>query len=285
MLINLKQILQIAEDKGNGILMFNGTGFDSIQAIIHAAEELKTPVIIAHAEVHNVYNDISLVGPAMLAVAKNANVPVCVHLDHGVTMEMIDKAIAIGFTSIMFDGSSLPFEENVRLTKIVVEKCHTKNISVEGEIGRLVTPEAGSSEKENKNLDPKDFYTRPEEAKKFVDATGVDALAIAFGTSHGFYKSAPVLDFDVIRNVRKAVNIPLVMHGGSGVSDEGFINAVKAGIRKINCYSYMSKAGYDAAKKVIEEGNTCYLHDVEFAAYKEMKKYVRHAIETCWYLK
>ena len=187
MLVNLKQILQIAEDKGNGILMFNGTGFDSIQAIIHAAEELKTPVIIAHAEVHNVYNDISLVGPAMLAVAKNANVPVCVHLDHGVTMEMIDKAIAIGFTSIMFDGSSLPFEENVRLTKIVVEKCHAKNISVEGEIGRLVTPEAGSSEKENKNLDPKDFYTRPEEAKKFVDSTGVDALAIAFGTSHGFY--------------------------------------------------------------------------------------------------
>lgn len=277
MLVNLKEILKIAEEDKTAIGMFNATGFDSLQAVIGAAEELNRPVIIAHAEVHNVYNDISFVGPAMIAAAKNAKVPVCVHLDHGVTTDMIYRALRIGFTSVMIDASALPYEENLKLTKDITEMSHAMGVSVEAELGRLVTGESGSTE--ITNAKPEDFYTDPDEAQAFCEQTGVDALAIAFGTAHGFYKSQPKLDFDVVKNVAKATNLPLVMHGGSGVSDEGFKKAIANGIRKINYYSYMSKAGYMAAKAFIESGKSNYLHDVEYAAMQAMKEDVKKAIK------
>lgn len=278
MLVNLKEILEIAEEKKCAIGMFNGTGLDSIQAVIAAAEELNQPVIIAHAEVHNVYNDISLVGPAMIAAARDAKVPVCVHLDHGVSTEMIYKALRLGFTSVMIDASHLPYEENLALTKSITEIAHAMGASVEAELGRLVTGEAGSGEEARADMKAEDFYTDPKEAEEFCRITGVDALAIAFGTAHGFYTAQPKLDFDVVKRVKEACGLPLVMHGGSGVSDEGFREAIAGGIRKINYYSYMSKAGFMAAKAVIEEGKTSYLHDVEFAAMQAMKEDVKKAI-------
>lgn len=275
MLVNLKEILNIAEERNIAIGSFNATGFDSIQAIIEAAEELNVPVILAHAEVHNVYNDISLVAPAMLAAAKNAKVPVCIHLDHGVTMKMIDRALDLGFTSVMIDASALSYEENVEITKKVVEKAHALNVSVEAELGRLATNEDGSEVEAN----PEAFYTDKDEAKDFVNRTGIDALAISFGTSHGFYKAKPKLSFDVVKECRESTSLPLVMHGGSGVSEEDFIKAIDSGIRKINYYSYMSKAGYLEAKKVIESNSTLYLHDVVFAAKKAMKENVKEAMK------
>ncbi len=278
MLVNLKEILEIAQRDNIAIGMFNATGFDSLQAVIGAAEELNQPVIIAHAEVHNVYNDISFVGPAMIAAAKNAKVPVCVHLDHGTSLEMIYRALRIGFTSVMIDASALPYEENLALTKQVTEMAHAMGVSVEAELGRLVTGEAGSKEENNADMKAEDFYTDPAEAEAFCRETGVDALAIAFGTAHGFYNAQPKLDFDVVTNVAKATGLPLVMHGGSGVSEEGFKKAIANGIRKVNYYSYMSKAGYEAAKSEIEAGNSKYLHDVEFAAMKAMKEDVKEAI-------
>ncbi len=278
MLVNLKEILEIGKERNIAIGMFNATGFDSLQAVVAAAEELNQPVIIAHAEVHNVYNDISLVGPAMVAMARNAKVPVCVHLDHGTSMEMIYRALRIGFTSVMIDASALPYEENLALTKQVVEMSHAMGVSVEAELGRLVTGEAGSGE-EMTNAKAEDFYTDPDEAKAFCEETGVDALAIAFGTAHGFYTAEPKLDFDVVKNVAEATGLPLVMHGGSGVSEEGFKKSIANGIRKINYYSYMSKAGYNAAKEVIESGKTSYLHDVEYAAMQAMKEDVKKAIK------
>ena len=279
MLCNLTEILKYAESEGKAIGMFNATGFDSLQAVIGAAEELGEPVIIAHAEVHNTFNDISLVAPAMIAAARNAKVPVCVHLDHGVSMEMIGRAIALGFTAVMVDASALPYEENLQMTREVVKKCHAAGISVEAELGRLATPEAGSSADGAVPLKASDFYTDPSEAASFVRNSGVDALAIAFGTSHGFYKAEPVLDFEVIEKCRAATGLPLVMHGGSGVSHKDYLKAIKAGIRKINYYSYMSKAGYNAAREVIQSGTTSYLHDVEFAAMKAMKEDVKEAIK------
>ena len=279
MLVNLKEILEIANQQKTAIGMFNATGFDSLQAVVAAAEELNQPVIIAHAEVHNVYNDISMVGPAMVAVAKNAKVPVCVHLDHGTSLDMIYKSLRLGFTSVMIDASALPYAENEALTKSVVEISHAMGVSVEAELGRLVTGEAGSKEENNADMKAEDFYTRPDEAKIFCEKTGVDALAIAFGTAHGFYTAQPKLDFDVVKNVAAATGLPLVMHGGSGVSDEGFKKAIENGIRKINYYSYMSKAGYTAAKAVIAEGKTSYLHDVEYAAMQAMKEDVKKAIK------
>lgn len=277
MLVNLKEILKIANEDKTAIGMFNATGFDSLQAVIGAAEELNRPVIIAHAEVHNVYNDISFVGPAMIAAAKNAKVPVCVHLDHGVTTEMIYRALRIGFTSVMIDASALPYEENLHLTKEITEISHAMGVSVEAELGRLVTGESGSTE--ITNAKPEDFYTDPKEAQAFCEETGIDALAIAFGTAHGFYKSQPKLDFNVVKNVAQATGLPLVMHGGSGVSEEGFRKSIENGIRKINYYSYMSKAGYVAAKEFIESGKSSYLHDVEYAAMQAMKEDVKKAIK------
>ena len=277
MLVNLKEILKIAEADKTAIGMFNATGFDSLQAVIGAAEELNRPVIIAHAEVHNVYNDISFVGPAMIAAATKAKVPVCVHLDHGVTTEMIYRALRLGFTSVMIDASALPYEENLELTKNITEISHAMGVSVEAELGRLVTGESGNTE--ITNAKPEDFYTDPDEAKAFCEQTNVDALAIAFGTAHGFYKSQPKLDFNVVKNVAKATGLPLVMHGGSGVSDEGFKKAIENGIRKINYYSYMSKAGYMAAKEYIASGKSNYLHDVEYAAMQAMKEDVKKAIK------
>ena len=214
----------------------------------------------------------------MVAVAQSAKVPVCVHLDHGTSLDMVYEAMRLGFTSVMIDASALPYEENLALTKKVVEDAHKLGISVEAELGRLVTGEAGSGENA---IDAKaeDFYTRPDEAAAFCKETGVDALAIAFGTAHGFYTAQPKLDFDVVKNVAKATGLPLVMHGGSGVSKEGFQKAIENGIRKINYYSYMSKAGYTAAKEVIESGKTGYLHDVEYAAMQAMKEDVKAAIE------
>ena len=278
MLVNLKEILKLAEEDKTAIGMFNATGFDSLQAVVAAAEELNKPVIIAHAEVHNVYNDISMVGPAMVAVAQNAKVPVCVHLDHGTSLDMVYKALRLGFTSVMMDASALPYEENLRLTKQITEMAHAMNVSVEAELGRLVTGEAGSGET-HADMKAEDFYTRPDEAEAFCKETGIDALAIAFGTAHGFYTAQPKLDFDVVKNVAKATGLPLVMHGGSGVSEEGFKKAIENGIRKINYYSYMSKAGYMAAKNVIESGKTNYLHDVEYAAMQAMKEDVKKAIK------
>lgn len=272
MLVNLKEILKYAKENNCAIGMFNATGLDSIKAIIEAAEELNTPVILAHAEVHNIYNDISLIGPIMLDVAKRAKVKVCVHLDHGTSLKMIKKAIEIGFTSIMIDASSLDFKDNIKLTKNVVSMCHPLNISVEGEIGIIASLD---------NVNSKEYYyTKESEAESFVKETGVDALAIAFGTQHGFYKEKPELKIDVIKNVKNVVNIPLVMHGGSGLSEEQFKKCIDAGIRKINYYSYMSKAGYDAAKKVIESNKTNYMHDVENASYKAMKEDLIKTINT-----
>lgn len=277
MLVNLKEILKIAEEEKNAVGMFNATGFDSLQAVIGAAEELNRPVIIAHAEVHNVYNDISFVGPAMIAAAQNAKVPVCVHLDHGTSTQMIYRALRIGFTSVMIDASALAYEENLRLTKEITEISHAMGVSVEAELGRLVTGESGSTE--IANAKPEDFYTDPEEAKAFCGATGIDALAIAFGTAHGFYKSQPKLDFGVVEKCAASTGLPLVMHGGSGVSEEGFRKAIASGIRKINYYSYMSKAGYMAAKEYIESGRSNYLHDAEYAAMQAMKEDVKKAIK------
>ena len=277
MLVRMKELLEMAEHDKKAIGMFNTTGLDSIQAVIGAAEELGEPVIIAHAQVHNVLNDIGLVGPAMIAAAKNAKVPVCVHLDHGETLEMVYRALDLGFTSIMIDASTLPYAENVKITQAVVEKCHSMGVDVEAELGKLPTREGGSSDGPSK---PSDFYTDPEEARAFVQSTGIDALAVAFGTAHGFYKEKPVLDFDVVRKCRETPGRPLVMHGGSGVSPEDYVKAIEAGVRKINYYSYMSKAGYNAAKALMETDTTSFFHDAVHAAMLAMKEDAKRAIKT-----
>lgn len=243
MLVSLNEILQLAEVKKYAVGSFNTPNLESIMAVIGAAEKLDVPVIIMHAEAHESMMPIDVIGPIMLDRAKKAKVPVCVHLDHGEHLAYVDKALNIGFTSVMYDGSALPYEENVANTKIVVKIAHEKGASVEAEIGTLGKRELGLGQTNAADSNVKQVYTDPVMAESFVKETGIDALACSFGTAHGLYLKAPKLDMAVLEKVKARVNIPLVMHGGSGVSDKDYRNVIERGVRKINYYTYMAKAG------------------------------------------
>lgn len=210
MLVTLSEVLQLAEAKKCAVGSFNTPNLESIMAVIEAAEELNVPVIIMHAEVHEPMMPISVIGPIMIERAKVAKVPVCVHLDHGETLAYLDKALNIGFTSVMFDGSALPYEENVANTKIAVKLAHAKGASVEAEIGTLGKRELGLGHDDGipTGDEPKKIYTDPKLAESFVNETGIDALACSFGTAHGLYLTQPKLDMSVLEAVKARVVIP-----------------------------------------------------------------------------
>lgn len=253
MLVTLKEILKIAEEKNIAIGAFNAAGLESLTAEINAAEELDLPVIIQFAQCHEPWIPLKVIGPIMLAAAKEAKVPVCIHLDHGETLEYLEFALKLGFTSVMYDGSTLPYEENLANTKKTIEMARRSGASVEAELGSMGVRESGAGDGSG-NDDATKIYTDPDQAAGFVSDTGIDALACSFGTTHGIYLTEPRLDFDVVKNVReKTGNIPVVMHGGSGVSREDFHKAIKSGVRKINYFTYMDKAGGAEIVKYLEE--------------------------------
>ena len=282
MLVNLAEITKIAEEKKCAVGAINTPNLESLLAALRAAEELGEPVIIAHAEVHEPYIHIEEIGPIMVDMAKKAKVPVCVHLDHGTDFDLIMRALRIGFTSVMYDGSVLPYEENVKNSAEVVRIAHAMGASVEAELGRMLAAETGAAQAAPvSDLKPEDCYTDPDTAKDFVDRTGVDALAISFGTAHGIYTAQPKLDFSVIERVRANVGgLPLVMHGGSGVSAEGYRTAIEKGIRKINYYTYMSVAGGNFVKELVREAGdgVLYFHDVACRSIDAMKQDILKAM-------
>ena len=242
MLVTLKDILKLCEAKKCATGSFNTPNLEAIMAVIGAAEELKVPVVIQMAESHEEIMPLDIIGPIMLDLAEKASVPVAVHLDHGETVDYIYRALKMGFTSVMYDGSNLPFDENAANTRMVVDLAKKTGASVEAEIGSMGKRETGLGSS-GSGPDPEKIYTYPHQAREFVELTGIDALACSFGTTHGVYLSKPKLDFSVVENVRKEANIPVVMHGGSGVSDEDFRHAIRSGVRKVNYYTYMALAG------------------------------------------
>lgn len=252
MLVTLREILRIAEEKKIAVGAFNASNLESLQANFEAAESLGVPMIIQFAQCHESWIPIALIGPLMVDFAKNAKIPVCVHLDHGETLEYLEQALELGFTGIMFDGSTLPYEENLANTKKAVEMAKKYGAGVEAELGSMGRRESGAGDGSGEDDDTK-IYTDPVQAKDFVAESGIDALACSFGTTHGIYLKKPRLDFNVVREVRRQCgNIPVVMHGGSGVSREDFQEAVRAGVRKINYFTYMDKAGGNAAADYIK---------------------------------
>ncbi|NLJ90435.1 MAG: class II fructose-bisphosphate aldolase [Clostridiales bacterium] len=273
MLVNLQEVLKIAEQEKYAIGSFNTPNFENIIAVLSNAEKYNVPVIIAHAEAHEPLMDLETIGPVMIDCAKRAKVPVCVHLDHGENLEYIERALELGFTSVMYDGSRLSYEENVENTLKVVKMARKYNAGVEAEIGVMGTDESGSDE----GIEV--VYTEPDIAERFVKDTGIDALAASFGTLHGLYKSKPKLDFDRIRKIKELANIPLVMHGGSGVSPEDYITAIDCGIRKINYYTYMAREGGRAAWEVVNVVANPLYHDIAYAAVEAMTKDVEEAIK------
>ena len=267
MLATLKEVCAIAEKEHMAVGSFNTPNTESLWAVLDAAEALNVPVIIAHAQCHDYAAPLDKIAPLMVTAAKNAKVPVCVHLDHGEDFDYCKRAIAHGFTSVMIDCSTLPYEENVKGTAEVVKYAHEHGVDVEAELGALPAREGGVGESA---ANPEDLYTKPDLVPDFLERTGADALAIAFGTAHGIYKTKPVLNMDIINKVREKTNVPLVMHGGSGISHEEYREVIRRGVTKINYYTYMSYAGYAAAKARIEKEEAGFYHDLALDAEKAM---------------
>ena len=241
-----------------------------MKAVIGAAEELNQPVIMMHAQVHEEMGLCKMdeIAPIMLFMAERASVPVCVHLDHGTDLDYIKKGLDLGFTSVMYDGSTLPDEINFANTAIAVEMAQETGASVEAEIGSMGARESGAEGGES-------IYTTPDAARRFSEETGIDALACAFGTAHGIYLKQPKLDFERLAEINKVTNVPIVMHGGSGVSHEDYRKVIKLGVRKINYYTYMAKAGGEA----VSGKSYGQFHDAANDAVEAMKNDVKSAIK------
>ena len=279
MLVTLNEILKMAEERGCAIGAFNTPNLECIRAVIDTAEKYNVPVIISHAELHEEVAPLDVIGPIMVLSAKNAKVPVCVHLDHCETLDYMARALEIGFTGVMYDGSLLPYERNVANTIQAVAMAKPYRAGVEAEIGQLASREGGMGENAGGPV-----YTDPDLAERFARQTGIDALAPSFGTAHGIYKSKPILDLERVAVIKEKVGLPLVMHGGSGVSPEDYRTAIQNGIRKINYYSYMSKAGTTAAKELLAGGDVTFFHDVAMAAQKAMAADVDKAFQVFYNL-
>lgn len=244
MIANLNDVLPQAQKNGYAVGLFNTIDTDMLEGAISAAEELNSPIIIGTAEVLLPYGELSLITPSIINAAKNASVPVVVHYDHGLTFEKCLEALKLGFSSVMFDASVLDYDENIKQTREIVKIAHAMGSTVEGEIGHVGDNGADSAA---------DIYTSVEMAKDYTDKTNTDACAVAFGTAHGKYLKKPKLDFERLKDIRAAVDVPLVMHGGSGLSDDDFKTAVKCGIAKINIFTDLCTAGEDAVKSACEE--------------------------------
>ncbi|MBE6611412.1 MAG: class II fructose-bisphosphate aldolase [Ruminococcaceae bacterium] len=238
MLVTMNEILPKAQAEHYAVGLFNVLDTSMLQAAIEAAEEARSPIIIGTAEVLCTPAEMELLAPAMVNAAKRASVPVAVHYDHGLTYQRCVDALRLGFSSIMFDGSAGDPAENLAATREMVKIAHSFGCSVEGEIGHVGTIGADESTSDN--------YTTPEEAVDFVKATGVDALAIAIGTAHGAYKTKPKLDVERLSAIRAALDTPLVLHGGSGLTDDDFRGTIARGITKVNIYTDLCNAAEKA---------------------------------------
>ena len=244
MLVNMKELLSAAEEGNYAVGSFSVANMEMVLGVIQAAEELQAPIILQIAEVRLKQSPLSVIGPLMVAAAKGAKVPVAVHFDHGKTKEKIGEALALGFTSVMFDGSHLPLEENIAVTKEIMTMAAPYGAAVEAEIGCVGGSEDGSE-------DIAINCTKPADALRFEEETGVDALAIAIGNAHGNYKSTPKLRFDILEEVERITKTPLVLHGGTGITPEDFVRCAKTGIKKIN----VATATFDSVENTVR---TCY---------------------------
>ncbi|MBP1039572.1 class II fructose-bisphosphate aldolase [Vagococcus sp. BWB3-3] len=285
MLVTLKDSLVHAEKENKAVGAFNVPNYETLRAVIHGAEELNVPVIIQHAEVHENLMSLSEIGPMMIAMAKKAKVPVAVHLDHGSSFEKCMEAIRLGFTSVMYDASDKPFAQNLAETKEIVKIAHAVDVSVEAELGSIYTSVIGGGEgrveRTAEELKPENMYTDPKLAKEFVTETGIDCLAIAFGAVHGLYLTKPQLDLKRISQIKQEIDLPFVMHGGSGVSAENYAVAINSGIRKINYYTYMNQAGGRELVNYLgsqEANQPPFFDTLSLVAYEGMKRNVKEAL-------
>ena len=242
MLVNMSKLLADAQKGNYAVGSFSVANMEMVLGVLKAAKELKAPVILQIAEVRLKQSPLEIIGPLMVAAAKSADTPVAVHFDHGKTIEEITQALELGFTSVMFDGSHLPLDENIKTTKEVIALAKKYGADVEAEIGCVGGSEDGSE-------DIAINCTKPEDAVRFENETGVDALAIAIGNAHGNYKSTPKLRFDILEQVEKNTELPLVLHGGTGITPDDFVRCSHTVIKKIN----IATATFDSVEHTVKD--------------------------------
>lgn len=269
-LVSLKDLVQNAEEKKIAVGAFSVGNMEMILGAVKAAEEMNSPIILQIAEVRLPTSPLKIIGPMMVAAAQNSCVDICVHLDHGLRYETVEAALELGFSSVMLDGSLLPYDENIALTKKVVKKAKEFNASVEAELGVV-----GGNEGDGKSHEIQ--CTDPESAEDFCNKTGIDALAVAIGNAHGHYKVKPKLRLDVLKDIDNICDTPLVLHGGSGITPEIFQECIRNGVRKVN----IATASFDAVKKASEEtsitgGNYFVLSEnMANAVYENVKNHIK----------
>lgn len=266
-LVPMKEILDRAFNNHYAVGAFNVVNLEMMEAIIQTAEKHNSPVILNIAQVHFPYIQLEHIFPAIQAMATRAAIPIALNLDHGQDKNAVIRVIRQGFTSVMFDGSRLGWQENIDRTAEVAAICHAVDVSVEAELGAVGGDEGGALESQADAA----LFTNPEQAGEFVQRTGIDALAIAIGNSHGTYKGEPKLDFDRLQAIRQVAGIPLVLHGGSGISNADFRTAISMGIAKINIYTSMSLAALEAAKTFLNK-------DGQYHAFPELMQTIKSAI-------
>ena len=272
MLVNMKEMLGKAKDGKYAVGFFNAVNVEMARAVIETAEEMRAPVIVGTAEVLLPAMPLERVAEYLIPMAGKASVPVAVHYDHGLTFEKCMEALRLGFTSVMYDCSTAGYEDNVAQVAEMVRICRAMGATVEGELGHV-----GDNEGEGKLAKPSDFYTDPESAADFVRRTGVDALAVAVGNAHGDYRFPPKLDFERISAIASLTGTPLVLHGGSGLSDEDFREGARRGICKVNIFTDLDKAGKAGAEKALAEGKKTLMGLIPYEI-EAMKAVVREKI-------
>ena len=273
MLVNMNDVLIPAKEGKYAVGFFNAVNVEMARAVIETAEELQAPVMVGTAEVLLPAMSLERVAEYLIPMAKKASVPVCVHYDHGLTFEKCMEALKLGFTSVMYDCSTETYEGNTAKVAEMVRICHAKGVTVEGELGHV-----GDNEGAGKLENPEDYFTNPDTAADFVRRTGIDSLAVAVGNAHGDYKFPPKLDFDRIETIAGKTGLPLVLHGGSGLSDSDFRTAVQRGICKVNIFTDIDKAGKAGIEKGLAAGATSMMGLIPYEI-EAMKKVVRNKIE------
>ena len=275
-LVTTRELFADAQKNGYAIGAFNVENMEMVQAVVAAAEELRSPVIMQTTPSTVKYANLNYFYENVKVAAQESSVPVVIHLDHGNSFELAMQAYRTGYTSIMIDGSHEGFEDNIALTSAVVKACHPGEVPIEAELGKVGGKEDDLDGGEG------DPYTNPQEAAEFVERTGIDSLAVAIGTAHGVYKGVPKLDFSRLSEIRKAVSIPLVLHGTSGVPDEDVAECIKRGICKVNYATDLRIAFTKGINQVLKENpDTIDPKKYNAKGREEVRKYVMHKMKIC----
>lgn len=273
MLVTMNDVLLPAKEGQYCVGFFNAVNVEMARAVIETAEELHAPVMVGTAEILLCANPLERVAEYLIPMAKKASVPVCVHYDHALTFEKCMEALKLGFSSVMYDCSTEDYETNLEKVREVVKICHSMGVTVEGELGHV-----GDNEGAGMLENPSDYFTDPVMAADFVRRTGIDSLAVAVGNAHGDYKFPPKLDFERIETIAKSTGLPLVLHGGSGLSDEDFRIAIEKGICKVNIFTDIDKAGKAGIEEGLQSGAKTMMGLIPYEI-EAMKKVVRNKIE------